>query len=82
MEQAVSTAHGLYARWKDLFNNQATFGNPEYEWTTTELQNSLKSIEWDLEDLGMSLFFSPSLSPPLSLPLSSLLCGCVCVYVP
>lgn len=23
----------------------------EFEWTTTELRNSLRSIEWDLEDL-------------------------------
>ena len=59
-----------------LFNNPATFGNPEYEWTTTELHNSLKSIEWDLEDLGMPFL------PFLSLPLSSLLClGVYGVYV-
>lgn len=53
VEQAVSSALSLYARWKDLFNNPATFGNSDYDWTNEELKNSVKSIEWDLEDLGM-----------------------------
>lgn len=34
-------------RWRDLGES----GSAEAEWTTTELRNSLRSIEWDLEDL-------------------------------
>lgn len=37
----------MYLRWRDLGNA----GGAETEWTTTELRNSLRSIEWDLEDL-------------------------------
>lgn len=35
-------------RWRELDEGSAT---PELDWTTTELRNSLRSIEWDLEDL-------------------------------
>lgn len=34
-------------RWRELETTQGA----EAEWTTTELRNSLRSIEWDLEDL-------------------------------
>lgn len=34
-------------RWRELGES----GGAEVEWTTTELRNSLRSIEWDLEDL-------------------------------
>jgi len=42
-------------------NNSSLFvGTPvspteELEWTSTELRNSLRSIEWDLEDLDESI---------------------------
>lgn len=35
-------------RWRELGDTSAL---AEAEWTTTELRNSLRSIEWDLEDL-------------------------------
>lgn len=35
----------MYLRWRELE------GATETDWTTTELKNSLRSIEWDLEDL-------------------------------
>lgn len=35
----------MYLRWRELE------GANEADWTTTELKNSLRSIEWDLEDL-------------------------------
>jgi hypothetical protein len=56
VEQAVASTQSLYTKWKDLFNNPSALGSSEYEWTTDELKNSLKSIEWDLEDLGMHSF--------------------------
>lgn len=45
--KALNKTRGLYLRWRDLGNA----GGAETEWTTTELRNSLRSIEWDLEDL-------------------------------
>ena len=35
-----------------LLSNFSTYRTPEeQEWTATELKNSLRSIEWDVEDL-------------------------------
>ena len=34
-----------------LTSNNFCRTNEEQEWTATELKNSLRSIEWDLEDL-------------------------------
>lgn len=48
MFKALNKTRGLYLRWRELDEGSAT---PELEWTTTELRNSLRSIEWDLEDL-------------------------------
>lgn len=32
-------------------DNPHTVGKDEYNWTTNELRNNVRSIEWDLEDL-------------------------------
>ncbi|XP_037716826.1 syntaxin-10 isoform X1 [Drosophila subpulchrella] len=45
--KALNKTRGLYLRWRELGES----GGTEAEWTTTELRNSLRSIEWDLEDL-------------------------------
>lgn len=45
--KALNKTRGLYLRWRDLDDAR----NAETEWITTELRNSLRSIEWDLEDL-------------------------------
>ncbi|XP_055837726.1 syntaxin-6 isoform X1 [Episyrphus balteatus] len=45
--KALNKTRGLYLRWRELGESSAA----EVEWTTTELRNSLRSIEWDLEDL-------------------------------
>lgn len=45
--KALNKTRGLYLRWRELGTNSGA----EAEWTTTELRNSLRSIEWDLEDL-------------------------------
>ncbi|XP_035905962.1 syntaxin-6 isoform X1 [Anopheles stephensi] len=51
--KALNKTRGLYIRWREL--NDAHAGGcsttAEADWTTTELKNSLRSIEWDLEDL-------------------------------
>lgn len=46
--KALNKTRGLYLRWREL---DGATGNVETEWITTELRNSLRSIEWDLEDL-------------------------------
>ncbi|KAG8041611.1 hypothetical protein G9C98_002904 [Cotesia typhae] len=61
--KALNKTRGLYGRWTDSQSNVTVVtpngvgpgGLPvskeELEWTTTELRNALRSIEWDLEDL-------------------------------
>ncbi|XP_011299318.1 syntaxin-6 isoform X1 [Fopius arisanus] len=61
--KALNKTRGLYGRWSDSQVNISALtpiglvpgGLPvskeELEWTTTELRNALRSIEWDLEDL-------------------------------
>lgn len=48
--KALNKTRGLYLRWRELGDSSGAAG-AETEWTTTELRNSLRSIEWDLEDL-------------------------------
>ena len=50
VEQSVTQADKLYARWKELYT-QADADMQEFEYITNELRTNLKSIEWDLEDL-------------------------------
>lgn len=45
--RALTKTRGLYERWGAGDDRRGE----EQEWATTELRNSLRSIEWDLEDL-------------------------------
>lgn len=38
-------------RWCELQDDPGSITKEELDWTTNELRNSLRSIEWDLEDL-------------------------------
>ncbi|XP_076320832.1 syntaxin-6-like [Tachypleus tridentatus] len=49
--KAVSKTKGLYQRWCELQEDPNIVSKEEVEWTTNELRNGLRSIEWDLEDL-------------------------------
>lgn len=49
--KALNKTRGLYLRWRELNDAQSGGTTAEADWTTTELKNSLRSIEWDLEDL-------------------------------
>uniref|UniRef100_A0ABM5FLX7 Syntaxin-10 isoform X1 n=1 Tax=Pogona vitticeps TaxID=103695 RepID=A0ABM5FLX7_9SAUR len=51
VQKAVNTAHGLYNRWCQLLEESHIISKEEFDWTTNELRNSLRSIDWDLEDL-------------------------------
>ena len=51
VQKALQTARNLYSRWCELAEQPGSVSKEEYDWTTNELRNSLRSIEWDLEDL-------------------------------
>ncbi|KAL4634855.1 syntaxin-6 [Arapaima gigas] len=55
VQKAVNTAQGLHQRWSELLQDPATASKEEVDWTTNELRNSLRSIEWDLEDLDETI---------------------------
>ncbi|CAH2034892.1 unnamed protein product, partial [Iphiclides podalirius] len=49
--KALNKTRGLYLRWQEISKSPTIPNSPEVEWTSTELRNALRSIEWDLEDL-------------------------------
>merc|ERR1719331_850670 len=49
--RALTKTRGLYERWGAAGDENRVRRGEEHEWATTELRNSLRSIEWDLEDL-------------------------------
>lgn len=51
VQKALQTSKNLYTRWCELADAPNLVSQEEYNWTTNELRNSLRSIEWDLEDL-------------------------------
>nr|XP_005994382.1 PREDICTED: syntaxin-10 isoform X2 [Latimeria chalumnae] len=51
VQKTVNTSRGLYQRWCELLQETNIVSKEEFDWTTNELRNSLRSIEWDLEDL-------------------------------
>jgi len=51
VQKTTETAKALYHRWSELVDDQRSSNKEEFDWTTNELRNSLRSIEWDLEDL-------------------------------
>uniref|UniRef100_A0A8C5FMK2 Syntaxin 6/10/61 N-terminal domain-containing protein n=1 Tax=Gadus morhua TaxID=8049 RepID=A0A8C5FMK2_GADMO len=56
VQKAVLSAQGLHLRWGELLRAPGGGASrEEAEWTTNELRNSLRSIEWDLEDLDETI---------------------------
>nr|XP_019589831.1 PREDICTED: syntaxin-6 [Rhinolophus sinicus] len=55
VQKAVNTAQGLFQRWTELLQDPSTATREETDWTTNELRNNLRSIEWDLEDLDETI---------------------------
>ncbi|XP_066504309.1 syntaxin-6 [Hoplias malabaricus] len=55
VQKAVNTAQGLHQRWSELLQDPSGATKEEIDWTTNELRNSLRSIEWDLEDLDETI---------------------------
>lgn len=48
---ALTKSRKYYERWTDLEEDINSGTKEELDFTTTELRNGLRSIEWDLEDL-------------------------------
>ncbi|XP_076880915.1 syntaxin-6 [Brachyhypopomus gauderio] len=55
VQKALNTAQGLHQRWNELLQDPGGATKEEIDWTTNELRNSLRSIEWDLEDLDETI---------------------------
>ncbi|KAK2835126.1 hypothetical protein Q5P01_015610 [Channa striata] len=53
--KAVNAAQSLHHRWLELLQGAGGASKEELDWTTNELRNSLRSIEWDLEDLDETI---------------------------
>ena len=52
VSKALNKTKGLYQRWLELQKDTGLNATKDdLEWTTTELRNSLRSIEWDIDDL-------------------------------
>ena len=51
VQKSMNNLEDLHEKWKALLNNPATVGREDYNLTTSELRNNVRSIEWDLEDL-------------------------------
>ncbi|KAL1774991.1 syntaxin-6 [Sigmodon hispidus] len=61
VQKAVNTAQGLFQRWTELLQGPSAATREEIDWTTNELRNNLRSIEWDLEDLDETINILSSL---------------------
>lgn len=55
VQKAVNAAQSLHRRWSELLLEGGAASKEEVDWTTNELRNSLRSIEWDLEDLDETI---------------------------
>jgi len=52
VQKTIETTDKLFHRWCELTEDSThLFNNEEYDWTTNELRNCLRSIDWDLDDL-------------------------------
>eukprot|EP00127_Corallochytrium_limacisporum_P004710 Clim_evm64s172 gene=Clim_evmTU64s172 len=51
VEDALQQSRQQYQRWQHLFNAPTAGTYEEFEWTTNDLKNNLRSIEWDVDDL-------------------------------
>ncbi|KAI4879185.1 hypothetical protein NFI96_032846, partial [Prochilodus magdalenae] len=51
VQKALSRAGGLFQRWEELLQEDTPISRDELDWSTNELRNCLRAIDWDLEDL-------------------------------
>lgn len=51
VNKALLNVNNQYKKWEKLLIDDNIVGNEEYNATVSEIKNSIRSIEWDLEDL-------------------------------
>ncbi|XP_051957762.1 syntaxin-10-like [Xyrauchen texanus] len=51
VQKALSKAQGLFERWEELLQEETPVSHDELDWSTNELRNCIRAIDWDLEDL-------------------------------
>ena len=49
--KALNRTRVLYKSWNDQNRQEITFSKDNIQHTLTDLRSSIRSIEWDLEDL-------------------------------
>ncbi|CAL8328592.1 unnamed protein product [Merluccius merluccius] len=55
VQKALSRARGLSDRWEELLQESTQVSRDELDWSTNELRNCLRAIDWDLEDLSETI---------------------------
>ncbi|XP_068606963.1 syntaxin-10-like [Brachionichthys hirsutus] len=55
VQKALSRARGLSDRWEELLQDGTQVSRDELDWSTNELRNCLRAIDWDLEDLSETI---------------------------
>ncbi|XP_030638147.1 syntaxin-10 [Chanos chanos] len=55
VQKALTRAQGLFERWEELLQDGTPVSRDELEWSTNELRNCLRAIDWDLEDLNETI---------------------------
>ncbi len=56
VSKALVKVRKLHAHYEDLQSSPShLISRPDLDWTINELRTSLRSIEWDLEDLDETL---------------------------
>ncbi|KAL3047940.1 syntaxin-6 [Trematomus bernacchii] len=73
VQKAVNAAQSLHHRWSELLQEGGGASKEEMDWTTNELRNSLRSIEWDLEDLDETISIVESNPKKFNLDMAELL---------
>ena len=51
VETSLANAERIYERWKQMYERRSS-NDEEFQHTTEQLRTTIKSIEWDLEDLA------------------------------
>ena len=55
VEKAVSSCREMQHQWRNMLNETSLSKRDDYDRVSNELRNSLRSIEWDLEDLDETI---------------------------
>nr|CAB3266677.1 syntaxin-6-like [Phallusia mammillata] len=55
VERSVNACRELQQRWRYMLDDSSALKRDDYDRVSNELRNSLRSIEWDLEDLDETI---------------------------